>query len=96
MKPQFIELTITSDSSDALVVRRKGLIRIDQITSVVDISSGNFTGPALTQLSLEEETDYPNDSDETGGVIRARRSVCVSEDYEAVKKLMDSAAQAYN
>lgn len=93
MKHQFIELTITSDSGDTLVATRKGIVRVDQITSVVDISSGNFIGPALTQVSLEEELDYSND-DEAGGVVRARRTICVSEDYETVKKLINSAAQA--
>lgn len=94
MKPQFIELTITADTGDALAAPRKGLIRFDQITSVVDISSGNFTGPARTQLTLEEEIDYQNEDDEAGGVIRARRSLCVQEDYETVKQRIDSAGNA--
>lgn len=94
MNPQFIELTITSDSSDALVVPRKGMIRHDTITSVVDISSGHFAGPARTQITLEEENDYHNDDDETGGVVRARRSLCVTENYETVKAFLDAACQA--
>lgn len=94
MKLQFVELTITADSNDSLAAQRKGLIRHDQITAVVDISSGNFTGPARTQITLEEENDYPNDADETGGVIRGRRSLCVTEDYETVKSRLDSACQA--
>jgi len=94
MKPQFIELTITADSSDSLAAQRKGLIRHDQITTVVDISSGHFTGPARTQITLEEESDYPNDADETGGVVRARRSLCVTEDYATVKARLDAAYQA--
>lgn len=43
MNPQFIELTITSDSSDPLVAKRKAMIRHDQITSVVDISGIRFS-----------------------------------------------------
>jgi hypothetical protein len=94
MKLQFVEFTITSDSSDTLVAQRKGLIRYDQITAVVDISSGNFVGPARTQITLEEESDYPNDGDETGGVVRGRRRLCVTEEYATVKARLDSACQA--
>lgn len=94
MKPQFIELTITTDSSDALASPRKGMIRHDQITAVVDISSGTFVGPARTQITLEEESDYHNDDDETGGVVRARRSLCVTENYETVRARLDAACQA--
>lgn len=94
MKPHFIEVTITSDSNDPLAAPRKGMVRHDQITSVVDISSGNYVGPTRTQITLEEEYDYPNDADDTGGVIRGRRTLGVQEDYETVKTRLDSACQA--
>lgn len=94
MKPQLIEVTITSDSQDTLIEKRKGLIRPDQITTMVDISSGNFRGPTLTQITLEEEGDYVSDDDETGTVVRSRRTLCVTESYEEVKSLLNSAWQA--
>lgn len=94
MKPQFIELTITSDSSDVLAAPRKGMVRYDQITAVVDISSGNYNGPTRTQITLEEEYDYPNDADESGGVIRGRRTLCVQEDYVTVQSRLNSACQS--
>ncbi|MDN0082387.1 hypothetical protein QU487_06420 [Crenobacter sp. SG2305] len=94
MKPQFIEFTITSDSNDSLVAPRKGIVRHDQITSVVDISSGNYVGLTRTQITLEEESDYPNDADETGGVVRGRRTLCVQEDYETVKTRLANACQS--
>lgn len=89
MKPIFIEFTIVSDSINPLATPRKGLVRFDQITSAVDISSGNYTGPARTQITLEEEHDYLNDADETGGIIRGRRTLCAQEDYEKVKAMID-------
>lgn len=93
MNPQFIEVIVTTDTADTLVAPRKALIRVDQITSVVDISSGGYRDRTSTELHLEEEADYINDDAENGGVVRGRRSVCVQENFETVKRLMDSAAR---
>lgn len=89
MNPIFIEFTIVSDSSGQLAAPRKGIVRFDQITTAIDISSGNYTGPARTQITLEEDQDYLNDADKKGGIIRGRRTICVQEDYEEVKARID-------
>ncbi|MCD5327888.1 hypothetical protein ACFFU8_09360 [Chromobacterium piscinae] len=94
MTPHFIEVTISSDSNDPLAAPRKGIIRHDQITSIVDISSGEYVNHTLTQITLVEEYDYQNDADDIGGVIRGRRTLCVQEDYETVKTRLVNACQA--
>lgn len=91
MKPHFIEFTITSDSNGPLVIPRKGMVRHDVITSVVDVSSGDYRAGTNTEITLQEETDYVNDADEVGGVVRGLRTLYVQEDYETVKTRLNEA-----
>ena len=94
MKPEFIELTVRTDSCSSMTDPRKALIRHDRITAIFDVSSHNSAVRARTEVTLEEEADYVNDGDETGGVVRARRCLSVEEDYATVKLRLDAACEA--
>lgn len=86
----FIELTITLDSYDDLAHPRKALIRVDQVTSVVDVSSKQYSFAALTEVSLMQENDYQISDGENGEVVRARRVIHVQESYRQVKEALEA------
>lgn len=88
---KFVEVTILNDSSSPLVSPRKGLIRADRITSVIDISSGNYAMGAITEVTLLEPCDGINTDDEVGGVIHAYRQLSISESYEEVRDMLEKA-----
>ena len=99
MKLQFIEVTIVTDSEDHLTTPRKGLVRWDQIASVVDVSSAKYSMNGVTAISLEEEVDdyeEGNHRGKVGGVVRGRRKLCVQESYETVKSRIEAACATAN
>jgi len=88
----FIEVTVVSDSSDPLARPRKALLRADWITSVVDISSGEYMDEAITSIGTREPVDFVNDDDEAGGVVRAERTFVVQESYQTVRAMLEAAS----
>ncbi len=86
----FIELTITLDSYDDLAHPRKALIRVDQITSVVDVSSEKYSFSAVTKVSLMQENDYQIGTSDNGEIVRARRVIHIQENYDTVKAAIEA------
>lgn len=90
MNAHFIEVTIRSDSKESLAApTRKGSIRVDQITTFVDMHE--FFGQAgiKTIITLLEPDDqvHPEISG-NGNVFRSARTLQVEDTYEAVKKMI--------
>lgn len=88
----FIELTILSDSADTLSIPRLAMLRVDQITSVVDVSEANYATGVKTMILTEEPFDFLNEDDETGGVVRAARIVYVRNFYTEVRSKISAAS----
>lgn len=86
---RFIEITVVTDSSDALASPRKALLQADRITSVVDVSSGKYATGVLTSIGTDEPNDFVNDDDEVGGVVRAERTLFVQESYQVVRTMLE-------
>jgi hypothetical protein len=91
---RFIEVTIVCDTSESdrgWRMQRKGLVRADQITSVVDISRQDLNG-AKIRLTLEEECDSTLylDTKFPGlrAVVRGKRFVEVIEDFNTVSNAL--------
>lgn len=87
----FIEITVVTDSQDTLVKPRKALLRVDRITSVSDVSEGQYINNVLTMIGTDEPGDFINTDDEAGGVVRAERSLFVQESYQAVRNMIEAA-----
>ena len=89
---EFIEVTITADNSDTSAKVRRAAIRIDQITSLVDVSAEELLDRPKTRLHLSEPTDFESDT-EAGGVVRSTRQVFVREDYDTIRRRIAEAGQ---
>jgi len=90
----FVEVTVVTDSADVLTSPRNVLLRADRITSVMDVSSGDYMTGVLTSIGTDEPGDFVNDDDEVGGVVRAERKLFVQESYQTVRTMLEAAALA--
>ncbi|KKI36156.1 hypothetical protein VI03_25660 [Burkholderia vietnamiensis] len=84
-------MTIVSDSGDTLMHARKASIRLDQITSFVDVSEARGATRAKVKVGLQDPSDFINDDDEVGGVVHGRRTIFVLESYDDIKQAIAAA-----
>ncbi|WP_062112563.1 hypothetical protein [Collimonas pratensis] len=90
MNTHFIEVTIRSDSKESVgAPTRKGSIRVDQITTFVDMHEyyGEFGAKTIITL-LEPDDQVDPELNGDGTVFRSVRTLQVEDTYEAVKKLI--------
>ena len=65
---------------------------MDWITSVVDVSSGNYSDGAISSIGTQEPADFVHDGDESSVVVRAERQFFVQESYETLRTMLEAAS----
>ena len=87
----FIEVTVVADSTTPFVEPRKALLRVDWITTVLDVLESGRDHGYSTAIDTQQTVDYQED-DDNAPVIRAHRTFYVQDSYEVIRTLIQKAS----